>query len=73
MTIEESWEDLKRRSPSLAEACRRQERQERRRRLLWGVGRLAADRDRAMKKIAAAYPDMQCFPLTVTAQTVKKE
>ena len=42
MTVEEGWEDLKRRCPSLAEACRRQERQKRRQKVLWRVGALAA-------------------------------
>ncbi len=32
------------------------------------VARSAADRDAAMKKIVAAYPKMQCFPLTVVMQ-----
>jgi len=42
MTVEEGWEDLKRRCPSLAEACRRQERKREQRRLMWRVGSLAA-------------------------------
>jgi len=29
------------------------------------VARGAADRDEAMRKIAAAFPEMQCFPLTI--------
>ncbi|HUT60177.1 MAG TPA: GHMP kinase [Phycisphaerae bacterium] len=36
------------------------------------VARSADDREQAMKKIVAAHPDMQCFPLAVTAQTVQK-
>ena len=36
------------------------------------VARSAADRDQAMKKILAAYPQMQCFPLTVVAPMVAK-
>ncbi len=32
------------------------------------VARSTADRDLAMDKIARAYPRMQCFPLTITAQ-----
>ncbi|MDY6912857.1 MAG: GHMP kinase [Planctomycetota bacterium] len=31
------------------------------------VARGAEDRDAAMKKISAAHPKMQCFPLTITA------
>ncbi len=42
MTVKESWEDLKRRSPSLAEACRRQEQKNRRCRLFRGIGTAAA-------------------------------
>lgn len=42
MTIEESWEDLKRRCPSLAEACRRDERKRKLRRVAWRIGRVAA-------------------------------
>ena len=29
------------------------------------VARSAADRDEAMRKIVAAFPEMQCFPLTI--------
>ena len=42
MTIEESWEDLKRRCPSLAEACRRDERKRKLRRFVWRIGSIAA-------------------------------
>ncbi len=42
MTVEESWEDLKRRSPSLAEACRRQEEKDKRHRLFRRIGTAAA-------------------------------
>ena len=30
------------------------------------VARSSADRDQAMAKVAAAWPDMRCFPLTIT-------
>ena len=36
------------------------------------VARSAEDRDAAMKKIVAAHPQMQCFPLTVVAQAPVK-
>jgi len=42
MTVKESWEDLKRRSPSLDSACRRKEEKDRRRRLFWRIGTAAA-------------------------------
>ena len=41
MTVEEGWEDLKRRCPSLAEACRRDERKRKLRRMVWRIGNLA--------------------------------
>jgi len=42
MTAEQGWEDLKRRSPSLAAACRRQSQKDRRRRLLWRIATATA-------------------------------
>ena len=42
MTVEEGWEDLKRRCPSLAEDCRRHERKKKLRRLVWRIGAIAA-------------------------------
>jgi hypothetical protein len=42
MTDEQGWEDLKRRCPSLAEACRWQEREKELRRVAWRIGTLAA-------------------------------
>ncbi len=43
MSHEEGWEDLKRRCPSLAEACRRGEEEDKqRRRLFWRIGTAAA-------------------------------
>lgn len=42
MTVGEGWEDLKRRCPSLAEACRRDERKRKLRRMVWRIGSLAA-------------------------------
>ena len=38
MTVQESWEDLKRRSPSLATACHRQEEKDKHRRLYLRIG-----------------------------------
>ena len=35
------------------------------------VARSADDRDEAMRKIAAKYPEMQCFPLTISAATAR--
>ena len=42
MTAREGWEDLKRRCPDLAEACRRREPKDGRRRLFWRIGASAA-------------------------------
>ena len=42
MSIQEGWADLKRRCPSLAEACRRDERNKKLRQLAWGIGSVAA-------------------------------
>ncbi len=42
MTVEESWEDIKRRCPSLAEACRRDERKQQLRKVVWRIGKMAA-------------------------------
>ncbi|MCY2924118.1 MAG: FecR domain-containing protein [Planctomycetota bacterium] len=42
MSVEEGWEDLQRRSPSLAQACQRMERKRQRRQLTWRVGAVAA-------------------------------
>ena len=37
------------------------------------VARSLEDRDQAMKKIQAAHPQMQCFPLSVVAQGVPRK
>jgi len=42
MTAAQGWEDLKRRCPSLAQACRRQERKKKLHKLAWHIGGLAA-------------------------------
>ena len=42
MTVEEGWEDLKRRCPSLAEACRRDDRKKNLRRVIWRIGSMGA-------------------------------
>jgi broad specificity phosphatase PhoE len=42
MTVEEGWEDLKRRCPSLVEDCRRHERKKKLRKLVWRIGVIAA-------------------------------
>jgi galactokinase len=35
------------------------------------VARSQSDRDAAMKKITAAFPQMQCFPLTITQKAAE--
>ena len=37
------------------------------------IARGGADRDEAMRKIAAAWPDMRCFPLTITPASRPQE
>ena len=72
MTVAESWEDLKRRSPSLAAACHRQEQQDTRRAMVWRIGQLAAAAS-IIIAISAGWVYLQNRPVDVTSASSSRE